>query len=467
MPVSPANEQARVREKVPRGGKAGALWNIFTTGSMNRRIFGATIIITLWSAVVKIAAVANSLVVAWRFGIGDELDAFYLALLIHYVGINVIANSFSMALIPTFVRVQEQKGAEVAQRLFSQIMSCSLGLLGAATLVTVMGAPFYLPWVASGFSPGKLDLTYYLICATAPLLLFSGLSNVWGATLNAVESFALSAFSPIATPALSILCLLIFKSWGVFALAAGVVCGALVEMIILGVGLRRRGISLRPQWHGFDPHLREVFMQFSPRVGSSLLRSGANVVNQSMAAMLPPGSVAALNYGNRIASSILNLTAVALGSAITPFFSKMAARRDWKGIRHTLRRYLLLVFLVTVPVTLLILIFPRAITRGLFQRGSFTADDTEVVSQVLAFYVLQIPFVVANVLTSRLIWSLLKTHLTMWAAAINVSLNIVLNFFFIRKFGAAGISLSISCASMASFFFMLYQHFRLLKEAEG
>src|SRR6185295_8459993 len=100
------------------------------------------------------------------------------------------------------------------------------------------------------------------------------------------------------TPAITVIVLFIRRDT-IFALPVGMVIGAGFEMILLGVALKLRGISLRPRWHGFDPHLRQVGQQFGPRMGANLLRSGSAVADRSFAAMLPPGSVASLNYGTR------------------------------------------------------------------------------------------------------------------------------------------------------------------------
>ena len=98
-----------------------------------------------------------------------------------------------------------------------------------------------------------------------------------------------------------------------------------------------------------------------------------------------------------------------------------------------------------------------------FQRGSFRAHDTNLVAQVHALYALQIPFYLGNVLLSRLLSSLLATKITMWAAGINLVLNIVLDVVLIRIMGVAGIALATSCASVITFAFVSYHTIRILR----
>ena len=425
-----------------------------TSGSINRKIFGAAVTVALMTMLVKVAAVFRELVVAWRFGISDALDAFFIALLIPSFIISVVAESFNAALIPTYIRVREQEGNQAAQRLLSGTIVWSMGLLGVTTILILATAPLYLPYLASGFTPEKIDLTFHLLCAILPNVLLSGIIVIWSAVLNAGERFALAALSPITTSIITIILLLMFPSWSVFSLAAGLVGGAALEISLLGVLLRKQGISLRPKWHGFDTHMQHVAKQYVPMIAGAFLMCSTLLVDQSMAAMLLPGSVAALNYGNRLVALPINIATQALGTAVIPYFSKMVAEQNWKGVRHTLKHYMRLIFFITVPLTVLIVIFSDLIVKIMLQRGSFTANDTYLVAQIQSFNALQIPFYVANILVVKLISALRANYILMYGSLINLTANIILNYLFMQKLGIAGIALSTSCVYMISFSFV-------------
>ncbi len=444
-----------------------AIWKRFTTGSTNRQVFRAATLILFLTSFAKLAAVAKELLVARRFGTGATIEAFLVAVLIPMMAINIISNSLSIALIPTYINVRERNGKEAAQRLLSGITVWGLFLLSAVTLLIIVTSKLYLPWIASGFNQTKLDLTFHLLLIVSPLIVLSGIANIWGAILNAGERFALVALAPIITPSVTVFVLLFVVRYSIMALPIGMVLGAAMEMILLGVALRLRGISLRPRWHELNADLRLVAHQFGPRVGASILRSGSVVVDRSLAATLPAGSVAALNYGDRVVITLLTVIGAALGSAITPYYSKMIANRDWRGVQHTLKRYLLFLFLGSIPIVILIFFLSVPIVQVIFQRGSFRAKDTQVVSQIQALYALQIPFYLGNVLVSRLLSSFLASQVTMWAAAINLGLNIVLDITFIRLLGVPGIALATSCASVFTFCFLSYHTVQILRRRAG
>ena len=104
--------------------------------------------------------------------------------------------------------------------------------------------------------------------------------------------------------------------WGIYAVVVATLIGFGAEGLILGCGLKRQGFSLLPRWRGLDLAVREVIGQYAPVAAGAVLMSGSLVVNQSMAAMLGPGSVAGLNYGTKVVSFILGIGSLALGTAV-------------------------------------------------------------------------------------------------------------------------------------------------------
>lgn len=433
--------------------------------SINRRIFIATATAGAFTGLAHLAAIVKELVVAHQFGTGDALDAFLIAFLLPSSIMNIVAGSFNAALIPTYIQVRDREGWESAQKLLSNIFIGSSGLLIILSILLVVTAPFVLPLLGAGFNKEKLALTQSLFFIMLPILLLSGLAKIGGAVLNAGERFAMVAVSPLMTYSAAIVVLLwAGKTWGIYALAIGTVIGFALEGGFLLWGLHRRGHPLVFRWNGFDAVTVQVIRQFVPVVAGSLLMGSTTLIDQTMATLLDPGSVAALNYGSRVTGVLIGLAATALGTAVIPFFSQQVARRDLDGVRSTFHGYLRFIFLVTLPITGLLFAFSEPVVKFLFQKGSFTAHDTLVVTQVQAYYALQIPFYIAGTLVVRLISSLRANHALLWGAAINMPMNIALNYLFMKKMGVAGIALSTSCVYLISFSFLYYYWHGWLRE---
>lgn len=410
----------------------------------NVKVFRAAVMVGLLTLVVKSAGTIKELIVARWFGRSDALDAFLIAFLLPSAMMAIAMGALQTALVPPFVATRAQDKA-AAQRLFSSVML--LAFLGLALLGILLGllAPYYLPYLGSGFSAEKLELTRELLYVLLPLVLFSGIASCASAVLNAGEKFALAAITPMVTPLVTILFVVLRgRDWGVFTLAMAAALGSMVEAAVLVASLRSQEMRFSFKWYGFEPPLEDVRRRFMPFLAASFLAGGVSLVDQSMTAMLAPGSVAALSYASKIVGITLTIGAASLGTAVFPYFSKMVAEKDWNGARHTLKRYTTLIIVTTVPVTLALMICSRPLVKILFQRGAFHAGDTEVVSRVLVFYAMQIPFYTLSVLLVKFLSSVGRNNFLLGVTVVNLALDVIFNLIFMRIWGVAGIALSTS-----------------------
>jgi putative peptidoglycan lipid II flippase len=193
------------------------------------------------------------------------------------------------------------------------------------------------------------------------------------------------------------------------------------------------------------------------------LMGSGDLVNQTMAAMLEPGSVAALNYARKVVSVFIVVGATPLGTAALPYFSQMVAERDWSSCRRTLKSYVRSIALITVPLTLGLMVFSQPLIKILFQRGAFTAEDTKVVSHILVFLSLEIPSFILVVLGIRIISALKRNSVLAVIAGVNMALNVILNLILMRYAGVAGIALSTSCVYLVSWVLVYASISRSLK----
>jgi len=435
--------------------------------SPNRRIFRAAFVVALVGLLVKGVTALKELAIARVFGRSDAIDSYLIAYLVPAFAVILLMGAFSSCVIPVIIHLRQEKGTEAAQRLFSSTLLLTLGTLAVLAIALGLGAPFFLRFLGSGFSAEKLQLTRYLFYWLLPFVLFSGLSTFATSVLNARERFALPACVALITPAVTIFLIAICKPWGVLSLVAGTAGGSALEAIVLFGLLKTHGMQLIPKWYGFDSPLRRVLQQMLPMVAGAFLMGGTAIVDQSMAAMLLPGSVAALSYGNKAVGFIVAIGATALSTATLPYLSQMAARSDWQGCRHTIKRYISLVAVTTVPIMIGLMVFSRPLVSLLFQRGAFSSADTELVSRVQFCYAIQIPFYIGSILFVRFLHAMRRNEILMCGSAINLVLDIILNLVLMKRFGVAGIALSTSLVYLVSLAFLAISSIRILHQRDA
>lgn len=432
-------------------GNYALRWKVHSVQSVNRQILLATLTVASLTFLVHVTTAVKELLIAYRFGIGDELDAFLLAVLLPTLAVVVLAGSFASAAMPIYLEVERREGREASYRLYGNLLAASVAILIAVTLLLML---LFVPIIALldiGFSAENIALTRSLFFVMLPVVVIKGVCMVWGAVLNAGSRFWLAAAVPVCTPLLTVVILLeLGGSWGVYTLALGMVGGALAEASALAWYLKRLGIPFLPRWTGWTPALSQVMRQYRAAVVGAVLMSSTALVDQAMAGMLGPGNISALTYGGKVFSLLVVVGATGLGTAVLPYFSRMVEARDWSGVRRTLRTYIRGILWVTVPIMVLTMALSDLLIRVIFERGAFTAVDTETVGRVQMFLMLQLPFYVVGILMVRLISSLKANSILMWGCVINFALNVVLNYVLMQRFGVAGIALSTAIVIVTS-----------------
>ena len=435
--------------------------------SVNRRIFAAAGSVVMAGAAVKIASTCKEFVVAGIYGRSDAMDAFLAAFLIPNLLINLIAESMNQALIPTLIRVRIQEGHERARQLLSGAMISLSGQLIFISVVMAGLARAIFPLIGSGFSSPNLNLSIDLFYGLLPVVAITGIATSCTAVLNTLDRFAAPALAQLAIPVAIVAgALLLNGRWGIWALVYATVFGAFVHAVLVGSMLIRRGYCPRLERAANREAGREVSRQYLPVLLSSVVASAGLLVDQAMAAMLPPGSVSALVFANRFVSVIVTLMAGAIASAITPYISGIIAQRDWEQCRRTLRMWSRGMAGVSIPIAVLLIAGAQPLVRLTLQHGAFGAKDTAVVKSVLALYAIQIPFFVVSRVYYRFVVAMRRTDIVLYCGLINLVLDVALNLVFMRRLGVAGIALATSCWSASTLLFLWYWAKRLLADAD-
>ena len=439
---------------------------LFQGGSINRRIFRAAASVTAAGILVKIVATLKEIAVAGAYGRSDAMDAFLAAALIPGLLINLISESMNQALVPTLIRVREREGHDRAQELLSSSMLWMCVLLAAVSAVMALGARGFFPLIASNFPAAKLDLSVRIFYALLPVVLITGIATNCTAVLNTFDRFALPALAVVINPVIVIAgALLLSGRLGIWAMVYATLAGALLHAAVVAGMMDFHGYRFRLRWHGMTEATREVAHQYGPVLLSGVVASSGLLVDQSMAAMLPAGSVSALVYANRFVGVVLTLLAGAVSTAVKPYFSRMIALGDWAGCRHTLRTWVRLTALVSAPIAVALIVGAHPLIRLTLQHGAFSPRDTAAVAPVLMMYAIQIPFFVCSRVFYRFLVALRRTDLIFYCGTLNLVLDIVLNLILMRRYGVAGIALATSLWTVSTFLFLWYWTRRLLPQA--
>ncbi len=428
------------------------------------------------TAAVKLVALLKDSLVAAQFGNGAALDAFLLALVIPTFLISVAAGTLPAALTPAYIAQREHRGTASATLLAGAVLRQSYRWLIALSCLAALASVLF------GWLPGsQLDaetraILPLLALVLAPFTLLQGVCSAWSGLLAAEGAYTASALAPIAQPLGVALGIAFVPSPTVWTMVGGLLAGTLAQAAWLAWALRKRGLSVRGIAMAQVPDaeratltaaLARVRVQYLPAVAGAILMSATTLVDQTMAAWLPVGSVSALGYGTKVSSVLMTVGAMALSTTLLPHLSALVARAEWTALRELERRLRWLLLGTTIPVTIVLVFFSAPIVQLLFERGAFSAVETATVSRVQAAYLLQVPGHLLGILYVRLISALQANRLLTIGSAINLIVNIGLNIVFMRRYGVAGIALSTAAVYAVSCVYLAIVAHRRLRVAEA
>jgi putative peptidoglycan lipid II flippase len=121
------------------------------------------------------------------------------------------------------------------------------------------------------------------------------------------------------------------------------------------------------------------------------------------------GSIPALGFAWRITIMPLAIIGQALGIAAFPTFATLAAQGAIDKMRRIVADTLRLIFFLSLPAAILLMLLRRLIVAVLFQRGQFSAESTEFVAWALLFFALSLIGLTAIEIIARAFYAMEDT----------------------------------------------------------
>lgn len=380
--------------------------------------------------VSRALGLAREMVIGAVFGTSAEYDAYLAAARIPDLLFSLMAGgALASAFIPTLAGYFARDDAEGGWRLASAVVNLVLVALTLAAGLAWAVAPALVATVlAPGFPPPQQALTISLMrmMLVAPVLF--GVSGVIMGILNTRQHFLLPALAPsLLNLSLIAAAGLLASRLGARALALGYVLGAVLHLAVQLPGLPRVGARYHPVLTLSDPGVREVLRLMAPRVLGLAAVHLNFLVNTNIASRLGEGAVSALNYAWLLMLLPQGVFAQAVATAAFPTFAEQAARGEQASMRHTLATTLRMVFFVTLPAAVGLLVLRRPLVALLFERGAFQASSTDAVAWALAFYALGLVGHAGVEIIVRAFYALHDTWTPVWVGGLAMSLNVVLS----------------------------------------
>lgn len=431
-----------------------------------KRVVRATGLIALATLISRILGFARDMVLARLFGASMVADAFYVAFRIPSLLRELFAEgSMSAAFIPVFTEYLTRRTREETRELARASMITLFLILLTVVGIGILVAPWIVRLIAPGFwsTPGKFYLTVSLTQIMFPYLLLVSLSAWAMGILNSHRRFGAPASSPAVFNVAMILVILTaapFYSEPIMAAALGVTVGGLFQLLYQLPAMAKTGMIpslsewVRPLWP-LHPGVRQMGALILPTLLGLSVAQVNILINTLIASFLSEGSVSYLYYGMRLIHFPLGVFGVALATALLPTLSAQAARNATEELRHTLSFGVRLIFFITVPAMIGLILLRRPIIHLLFQHGEFGPLDTAGTATAVLYYAVGLWAFAAVRVVVPAFYSMKDTRTPVKVGVLAMGANIVLNLLLMIPLQHGGLALATSLASMLNLTLLL------------
>jgi len=162
---------------------------------------------------------------------------------------------------------------------------------------------------------------------------------------------------------------------------------------------------------------------------------------------LEQGAAAAIYYGERLYYFPLGVLGLAVATAIFPLLSRHAARDDRRQLGADLTLGLRLVICLGVPAGVGLIMLAEPLARLLFERGQFTAADTQRAARMIGCYATGVWAYCALPVVVRGFYALGDYAAPVRIAACIVGLNLTLNLTLIWPMAEAGLAVATAASA--------------------
>jgi len=334
-------------------------------------------------------------------GAAPLADALMAALSLPLLARRLLAEgAFNAALIPALAAAPTP---EAARRVASStLLLLSIVLLVLAAL-GALAMPLLILALAPGFAQGGERADLAVACGRIALLYLplAGMAAVFGGVANGWNKVLLPALAPMAANGVALTGIAILLVQGILAtpqaalvMAAFTVLAGIAQLLLMVMAAR--GAPAEPALN------RAMLRTIDWRAARSVLRASApallfaglsqfRLLGVAAVVSAVPGAVSALNYAQRLVDLPLGLVGASAGAVLVPLLAVGARTSGARDAGREATGAALAALALALPAATGLALLAEPIVTVLYQRASFTAQDTAATAVLLTALAAALP----------------------------------------------------------------------------
>ena len=421
----------------------------------SQRVFKTTMLVTAVIILSKVSGFIRDMILANYFGTGTANDAYVSAYSLFYLPVLLFNSCISATLIPLYVQEREQQSLKHSNHFASNTINLfALAAIVISALFYVLARPL-VRLIYMGFDAEKTALTVDLVRIMLLSLVFNITSISLASLLNATDKYVAAQLTGFPLNLCVIVAAVGFSGrYGIQAVGWGVFTANILQCLIL-IPFLKGWFTWSPVLDFQDRRFHRLLILAGPAMLSMGVSELNHMIDHALASGLNPGDISAMSYAYRLITFLLGVLMVPLTTIMFSRMSRLAAENDRQGMLDVLRRCILVIALVALPIVAISVVMSVDVIKFAYMRGRFDMHSVEVTAAILVCYVVGVPAFGLRDFLSRVFHALQDTRTPFRVSCLVVALNITLNLILRIFLGARGLALATSIAGTTGMCTML------------
>ena len=414
--------------------------------SLHRRVAKNMMFVGVFLLIGKFAGAGKEMAIAYRFGVSEIVDTYVLA---YTVAMWIPAIWMSVAtstLVPLTNSNKDEKNSQFHSELSGWLAVAS----GIILFISIIFIPFLIPSIEDSF--GEFDGLEVLLISLVVVGFITMFIVHYNTLLLVQEKHLNTLLNGVPALVIMISVLMLSDNSNTNSLAFGAVLGVLLHCVILLFLLRKSPLLGKPKWSFKSSSWVNFKSALSIMFFSTIIINVTPVIDQFTAASLGVGSVSKLGYSTRLLSLLLGLGAISIARSILPVLSKQSDSAIQIDLTE---RWFLFLFAIGCVVLICGWILAPQLVTLVYQRGAFTAADSESVFTVLRMGLIQIPFYFSGIVLVQFFTSRKRFWVLFSSSCVALVAKLSTVFILSSTMGIEGIALSTGLMYVGTFVFLV------------
>lgn len=412
-----------------------------------KTILQSTFLIFILTCIGKVMGFLRSILIAAYFGADSTTDAYYLAEGIVSNVFYAITMSISIAFLPIYLRVKQEKGLQEGKKFSSRVLVNMTILSAVVTLLVMAAAPLVIRITASGYRGGQFQSAVLFLRIMSLGILFSLVASIMQNIMNAEKMYGYASISAIINSLVLITAMICFSDrYGMIALVVATPLSYVIQYIFLRIRSRKYvGFTLK---YGIkDSNFGVLCRQAMPIFFSNATIEINQLIDRMLLVSIADGAVTALSYSALLFQFAAHILSMPISTVCYTEISQACAKKDMARVEELLRQALKMILLVGIPVAVVIYMVPGTIVEIVYGRGAYAGTAIIQTTGGLKFYAFcLIPYCIKQVF-SKAFYSIEDMKTPMKMGVLEVCVNIGTSVLLARSFGVEGVVMGTAVAS--------------------